>query len=128
MKGTDMDWTIRIDEERQYAEIATGGIADKDGSLDMAKAIALALSSHRISKILVDHRNIHSVSGDVVDVYSRPKQFQEMGVIHGIKIAEAIKPEHKEFFKFFETVCVNRGYSFSIFYDKETALEWLLKA
>jgi hypothetical protein len=126
MIGTDMEWTIRIGEERQYVEIVTSGIADKGGSLDMAKAIALALSTYKIKKILVDHGNIYSVLGNAIDVYSRPKQFQEFGVIHGIKVAEVIKPEHKEFFKFLETVCVNRGYTFSIFNDKETALEWLL--
>ncbi|MDB9822922.1 hypothetical protein OAC89_04400 [Deltaproteobacteria bacterium] len=121
-----MEWTITINEESRHVEIITSGIADKGGSLDMAKAIALALSKYKFKKILIDHRNICSVSGNTVDVYSRPKHFQEIGVIHGIKVAEVIKPEHKEFFRFLETVCVNRGYEFSMFNDKKPALEWLL--
>jgi hypothetical protein len=125
--GINMEWTITIKEENQYGEIVTSGVADRSGSLDMAKAIAIALSKNKIKKVLIDHKNINSVSGETVEVYQRPKQFKEIGVIHGIKVAEVVKPEHKEFFNFLETVCVNRGYAFSIFNDQKSALEWLLK-
>ena len=39
-----MKWTITSNEEEQYAEIVTSGVADKDGSLAMAKAISTALN------------------------------------------------------------------------------------
>ncbi len=123
-----MEWTITVNEENQYIEVVTSGIADLDGSLNMAKAIPLALSNYKIKKILIDHRNITSVSGRVADVYSRQKQFQDMGVVQGIKIAEVIRPEHADFFKFFELVCINRGYLFSVFNEKESALGWLLNS
>lgn len=123
-----MEWTTAINEENQYIEVATSGIADSNGSLEMAKAIPLALRNYKFKKILIDHRNITSVSGKVVDVYSRQKQFENIGVIHGIKIAEVIKPEHADFFKFFELVCTNRGYLFSIFNERESALDWLLNS
>jgi hypothetical protein len=121
-----MEWTITLNEEKQYAEVVTSGIADRDGSLHMAKAISIALSKTKIKKILIDHRNISMVSGRAVEIYERPMKFNEIGVIRGIKVAEVVKPEHKEFFNFLETVCVNRGYIFSIFDDQKTAIEWLL--
>lgn len=43
-----------------------------------------------------------------------------------IKIAEIINPAHIDHFKFFETVCVNRGFKFSVFYERKNGLEWLL--
>ena len=43
-------------------------------------------------------------------------------------VAEVVKPEHREFFNFLETVCVNRGFIFSIFHDQKAALEWLLES
>jgi len=122
-----MEWTITLNDENQYAEIVTSGIADRDGSLDMAKAISIALSKTKIKKILIDHRNISAISGRTIEIYHRPKELKEIGMIRGIKVAEVVKPEHKEFFKFLETVCVNRGYMFSIFDDQKSALEWLLK-
>ena len=122
-----MEWAITVNEEKQYAEIVTSGIADRDGSLDMVKALSKALSKTTIRKILIDHRKISATSGSAVQIYHRPMEFEEIGVTRDVKVAEVVKTEHKEFFSFLETVCVNRGYIFSIFDDKESALEWLLK-
>ncbi|MCW8850484.1 MAG: hypothetical protein OQJ81_10940 [Melioribacteraceae bacterium] len=61
-----------------------------------------------------------------MEVYDRPKLFKLIGVILGIKIAEIIKPDHLNHFRFLRTVCINSGFSFAIFYDRENALEWLL--
>ena len=116
-----------MNEESQYAEIATKGIADRAGSLAMAKAISTALRKNKITRVLINHRNIRAVSGSATEIYHRPQEFKKIGVIQNIKVAEVVKPEHKEFFRFFETVCMNQGYRFSIFDDREPALEWLLK-
>jgi hypothetical protein len=123
-----MEWTITLNEENQYVEVVTSGVADRDGSIDMAKALTIAMSKNRIKKTIIDHRNINSVSGGIVEIYHRPKEFEEIGVIKGIMVAEVVKPEHKKFFNFLETVCVNSGYLFSIFEDRKSALEWLLKS
>ncbi|MBA4394757.1 MAG: hypothetical protein C0407_14500, partial [Desulfobacca sp.] len=122
-----MEWKIVINDEYKYIKVITSGIADKDGSLNMAKAITHIMKTNRITKVLIDHRNVVSVTGSVTDIYNRPKLFKIIGVILRIRIAEIIKPEHLEHFKFFETVCVNRGFQISIFQDKEKALSWLLE-
>ena len=121
-----MKWKIVVHDEGKYIEVITSGIADGDGSLNMAKAIAQIMRAHRISRALIDHRNVEGVIGSTVDVYHRPKVFRLIGAILGIKIAEIIKPEHMEHFQFFETVCVNLGYQLSVFQDKDKALTWLL--
>ena len=120
-----MKWKIVVHEDK-YVEVTTNGIADRDGSLSMAKAIAQTMRAHRITKALVDHRNVESVTGSTMDVYHRPKVFRLIGAILRIKIAEIIKPEHVEHFKFFEMVCLNQGYQVSAFQDKDEALTWLL--
>jgi len=121
-----MEWTIILHEEDQYAEIVTSGIADRDGSLAMAKAISMTLSKKKLNKLLVNHGNLSAVSGGVMEIYHRPDELKEIGVTQNVKVAEVVRPEHKRFFDFLETVCVNRGYSFSIFDDRKSALEWLL--
>ena len=121
-----MNWDITIDERNKYVEIVTKGIADKDGSIEMAKTIAETMRHNRLTRALIDHRNITSVSGDEIDVYERPSLFRLIGTILGIKIAAIIKPEHKEHFGFLETVCLNRGYRYMVFFDKIDALKWLL--
>ena len=121
-----MEWTITSNEEEQYAEIVTSGVADKDRSLAMARVISTTLKKIKITRILIDHRNISMVSGSAIEIYYRPKELKEIGMIQKIKVAEAVKEEQKAFFKFFETVCVNSGYRFSTFYDRKPAIERLL--
>jgi hypothetical protein len=121
-----MQWEIFIHNEEKYVEVITSGIADHDGSLNMAKAITHAMRTNRITRALIDHRHVTSVSGRTIDIYHRPRLFSVIGAIMKIKMAEIIKPEHLEHFKFFETVCVNQGYQVAIFQDREKAITWLL--
>jgi hypothetical protein len=122
-----MEWNIQFNEKDAYGLVVTRGEADRDGTIKMARAIAEALPEKKIKKVLIDHTNISAVSGEILDVYNRPKQFNEITKSQGIKVALIIKPEHRDFFNFLETVFINRGFMFMIFTNKETALEWLLK-
>jgi hypothetical protein len=122
-----MEWDIVINDQNRYVEVITSGIADKDGSLSMVKAITHTMKTNRITKALIDHRNVECVTGNIVDIYNRPKLFRIIGIILRIKIAEIIKSEHLEHFKFLETVSVNQGYRMSTFQDREKALAWLLE-
>lgn len=121
-----MEWDIVINEEHQYVEVITRGIADKDSSLNMVKAIANETKDRKFKKILIDHHNLERVVGSIMDIYERPKLLKESGTTPIIKIALIIKAEHWEHFKFFETVCVNQGFTVSIFQDKEKAMSWLI--
>jgi hypothetical protein len=122
-----MKWEIVIHEAPKYLEIITSGKADKDGSLEMAKAITENMRKNRITRALIDHRKIEAVEGRTIDIYDRPGKFKLIGAILGIRIAEIVKPEHVEHFSFFETVCLNQGYKFSIFQEREQAKKWLFE-
>jgi hypothetical protein len=126
-KRKSMEWKIIIHESPRYLEVITSGIADKDSSLEMAKAISENMRKNRITRALVDHRQIEAVEGKIVDIYDRPKIFWLIGVILSIRIAEVIKPEHVRHFSFFETVCLNHGYKFSIFQERGPAERWLFE-
>lgn len=121
-----MEWDIVIHDAPKYGEAITRGIADKDSSLNMAKAIITEMQANEIKKILIDHRNLENVAGSILDIYERPKLLKDGGVKLGTKIALVIKPEHSEHFKFFETVCLNQGFLISIFQDREEAISWLI--
>jgi hypothetical protein len=121
-----MEWELIVHKEEKYIEIITQGFADYDGSINMAKFITETMRNNRIKKGLIDHRNITGLSGKTIDIYYRPKALKLIGLLFGIKIAEVIKPEHIEHFRFFETVCRNQGFTISIFQEKTEALKWLL--
>jgi hypothetical protein len=119
-----MEWEITI--FKKYIEISTKGIADKDSSMAMAKAITNEMRKNKITKALIDHRNLESVTGNVFDIYERPKILRFIGAILRIRIAEIVQPKHREHFKFLETVCVNQGFQLFIFQEKDQAIKWLL--
>lgn len=93
----------------------------------MAKAITETMRQQRLTRVLIDHRQIDSVSGGTLEIFKRPPLLSLIGIILGVKIAEIIQPEHLEHFRFFETVCLNQGFRISIFQEKPPALEWLLR-
>ncbi len=121
-----MDWTFTLHAEEGYLEVTTRGNANRETTLAMAQTIAREAPKHQVKRILIDHRNISEVNGEVVDVYHRPRQLGENYNIHKVKIAELIIEEHTDFFRFFETVCLNRGFDFAIFTRRKDALGWLL--
>jgi hypothetical protein len=122
-----MDWKIIIHNNPDYVEVTTNGIADKDGSLGMAKAITAVMRQNRINKALIDHRNIESITGEILDIYERPRIMKIIGAILRIRIAEIIKPDQIEHFRFLETVFRNQGFMFQIFHEREKAEKWLLE-
>ena len=114
-----MEWEVIIHNDHKYIEIVTRGFLDKDSSMDMAKTIAETMRRHRLTKALIDHRNISNVPGEIIDIYERPKKlFRIIVAILGIRIAEIINPDHSKHFKFLETVMRNQGYKFSIFFER----------
>jgi hypothetical protein len=125
--GIKMEWEIRIQAEEKYLEVITHGVADQESSLQMAKNLTETMRQKRITRVLIDHRQLENVSGGTIEIYQRPKLFSLIGLIFGVKIAEIIKPEHLAHFRFFETVSRNQGFRISIFQDKSLALEWLLQ-
>ena len=121
-----MNWEIIIHKEDRFIEVITNGHADRDSSLKMATAITENMRKHKIKRALVDHGNISEVSGNIIDIYYRPRILRIIGAIVGIRIAEIIKIEHINHFRFFEMACGNQNFQLSIFHDREKARNWLL--
>ncbi|MFZ4622274.1 MAG: hypothetical protein ACOYNS_17060 [Bacteroidota bacterium] len=125
-RDNSMEWEVIIHREMNYLEIVTAGTADNASSTDMATSIAEIMRKNRITKVLIDHRSVDVVTGNTLEVYERPKLFRFIGMILGIRMAALIHQDHTEHFKFLEAVCLNQGYTYSVFYDRSKAVEWLL--
>ncbi len=121
-----MEWNTTAHVEDGYVEIVTTGVADGEGSMKMAIALAETMRAHRCNKALIDHRNVEFIIGDTKAFNARPQAFRGEGPAVGIKIAEIVRPEHTGHFKYLETVFERMGHTVSVFQDRETALAWLL--
>lgn len=117
-----MEWTTSFLSAEKIVLIETSGCADAAGSLEMANNIRNEMMKYKSFKCIIDHRKITTVTGKAVEIYDRPRKFLGIKIPIKVKIAEVVSPEHKEFFRFLETVCLNRGYSFKIFYSRESAI------
>jgi hypothetical protein len=122
-----MEWTMSFLPDQQTVVIQTQGVADETDSLEMARSIAKTMGQYQAMRCLIDHSAISSVSGTTVGIYDRPQSLREIGIPAKIKIAEVVLPDHQEHFSFLETVCRNRGFSFRIFDDRQSAIQWLMK-
>jgi hypothetical protein len=126
-KEPQMEWKIVLHDDPKYAEVITSGVADKEGSLGMAKAIIEIMNKNRITKALIDHGNLDKFEGENIDIVRRPAIMKIFGAILKIRIAEIIRPEHKEKFEFLETVFLSQGFKFQIFQEREEAEKWLFE-
>jgi hypothetical protein len=77
-----MEWEITV--HKNFVEIVTRGTADKAGSLEMAKVITSTMKRTGLTRALIDHRNLETVTGEVIDIYERPRIFRIIGVLWGI--------------------------------------------
>ena len=121
-----MEWKSSFLSDQQIVVIQTYGIADDAGSLEMAKNISRVMMQYKAARCLIDHSAIISVSGSSVEIYYRPQGLTETGIPSEVKIAEVVRPVHKEHFGFLETVFRNRGFDFRVFDDRESAIQWLI--
>ena len=120
-----MEWTISFQSDQQIVIIETRGDADGESSLEMAKEISKAMTKYKTKRCLVDHSAINSVSGSSIGIYYRPQKLNRIGIPSEVKIAEVVLPAHREHFGFLKSVCLNYGFSFLIFDDRESAIQWL---
>jgi hypothetical protein len=122
-----MEWKNSLLSDEQIVVIETSGVADESSSMEMAKSISRTMMENNATKCLIDHSALISVSGSSTGIYYRPQGISKTGISSKVKIAEVVKPAHKEHFAFLEFVCRNNGFDFHVFENRESAIQWLTK-
>ncbi|MDH5502142.1 MAG: hypothetical protein OEY72_13680 [Gammaproteobacteria bacterium] len=121
-----MPYQIRFNEKLLHIENIVSGILSKD-ELDKSTADGIALQQkHSAYSILINASQLESVDS-VTDLYQMPKQYSELGVSRSTRIA-LVMPElekARKFVRFYETVCMNRGWTVRSFETQGEAEMWL---
>ena len=123
-----MEVAISYLPEDQIVVVKTHGDADAKSSSEMVQSIMLAMKEHRSIRCLLDHTEINFISGKTIEVFNRAEEIKNTGMPLNVKLAAVIPEKFKDHFRFLETVCVNRGISFQVFNQKESAVNWLKKS
>ena len=120
-----MDWEISFDEKENILFVKTHGIMDTATNKTMIKEFLEVIKKKNCRRCLVDNREIESQKIGTLDIHSIPAIFDEFGFPRDLRLAEITLKKYANDFSFFETVCHNKGYMVSAFFDVESALQWL---
>lgn len=120
-----MKWQMYYDDKYQIIHTKTSGVLEiKAAAIMRGEGIAMA-KKHNCNRGLLDHSEITGDELTTMDIYNLPKTYNELGVPRTFRLALVVPKRFMENLKFYETVCHNNGYSISVFFDRETALNWL---
>ncbi len=120
-----MDWKISFDEKEYVLCVKTYRILDVESNKAMTKECLEIIKEKNYRRWLIDNRKITFQAFGTFDIHSLPKLYDELGFPRNLRLAEVTLKEYASDFSFYETVCRNRGYMVSVFYDVESALQWL---
>ena len=122
-----MSWTIDYNHTLGIIEIVYVGFTSRlDIQEVTSKAIAMTEKEETLD-VLIDAVEMDPAPS-VIDIYKLPaEQYVSEGLSHQIRIAlvEPNLPQAKEAARFYETVCVNRGWSVQLFSHRDEAIIWL---
>ncbi len=124
-----MNITITTADTKDYLLIKSAGdISNKDDLFKHAELVLDALIKQDKQKILIDSSGTH-LPLDPFSYYEQVLYFGEKFPprIRLLKIAVVVSPEYAELGRFWETVCVNRGFQYFVFTSLDEAHQWLIK-
>ena len=114
---------IRYDAKDDIVVARTAGQYILEQEIDTVQKVLAQMQRHDCSRCLFDHRNADVVAR-TLEAYDRPKVYEQLGIGHGVKMAIVSREKQHEL-KFYETVCVNRGWNVRVFRDYDQAVAWL---
>ena|SRR5687767_3996257 len=108
--------------------LSTGVVEDRHDVIKHAEAVYAEVMKYDQKKILIDDRGT-SWPTDLFSYYEQIEFFSQNFPpdIRLLKIAIVLPSETEEIGKFWETVCVNKGFNYHSFSSVEEAYQWLTK-
>ena len=123
-----MAFTVRYSHKLGIVEShIIGEINNQDLHEHEVQCIDLA-KQNGTSRILNDATNA-TFAISLMDIYELPEFYEKLDLERNIRIAVLTStPDDKNgLIRFYENVCVNRGWSSKAFNKRQEALDWLLK-
>jgi hypothetical protein len=122
-----MDVKTTIEEKGDYLHItAVGRREGYDDFVTGAKNIYGAAISHKVKYVLMDCSELLYVNVSYSDAFNLVRFYeQELSEFKNILISTIGNPENLEVMKFWESICLKRGYKCRVFPDEIEAKQWL---
>jgi hypothetical protein len=117
-----MAWRIETDLHPDYLVIRILGSVDAQSAGDAVAAVLREITTHNCSRLLTDIREVEGR----MSILETFRLVSDHPAIQGMRAAIVDRPENSEWYEFYETASVNRGYHNKVFTDIEKAIEWLI--
>ncbi len=118
-----MPYQHAYDQKNHLILVTVTGEVTRKSWEDLLKESLRQAAEHSCYHFLVDYRNADVRLG-FVDLYDRPRFYEEVGMPKTARIALILSP-HVEDRDFMETVSANRGFAVKVFIEMEPAADWL---
>ena len=116
-----MAWRIDTDLQPGYLMLRIIGNAEARVTGEIVAAVYREIMASNRSKVIVDIREVDGRL-TVLETFNMVSGFPSL---QGIRAAVIDRPENNQWFEFYETVSVNRGYCNKVFTEMEIAMDWL---
>jgi len=123
-----MPWDVNYLEAEYLVIIQNSGELTNEDFIAETTEAWRVMRQHHTYACMVDNRNYHHPFS-LIDLYELPIFFDKIGVDRRVRVALLFNQGSplKDDVRFFETVCINQGYNFKVFYEESEAKSWLKK-
>jgi len=123
-----MPFEIKFLGEKGIVSIENRGELTYDELIEQTKE-AINLGHENNSRLFLTDFSHVKVQTSMMEVFQFPEIYEQLGMNQMSKIAVLVSETElkTEELKFYETICLNRGWQIKIFLQKEPAIEWLVK-
>ena len=122
-----MPWQVEFDEQRRVILLAYRANVSYEDVHESSIAVIAMTHDKDTHKILTDFTDAVSLAHSSIDIFHLPTTYKTLG--QDLPLVEAIvdpkDPKIRKDAEFYETVCINRGFTVRVFEDRDQALEWL---
>lgn len=121
-----MTWTITCNDASGMIELVfTGNVTGPEIREATSWSISL-MKNRNIKDILFDTTDQEQVPS-IFDIYNLPDQYEKEGLTRQSRVG-LVLPQKRDLraqARFYEDVCVNRGWTVRLFENREDAVRWL---
>jgi hypothetical protein len=117
---------VGYDEANDLVRVAYVGRCAMDDYLKGTMNVVALLRRHQTDRCLIDLRYLDN-RANLEHIYELPRAYHVLEVPGTVQIAILTTEGHKDerTVRFYETVCINRGWWAKIFFDEGKALKWM---
>jgi hypothetical protein len=121
-----MAWKVEVDSEKGFIHTVYSGVVTKDDILDSMAETVKMLSGKGPQKFFTEWIDAISTLS-TTEIFAIPSEWEDSKMNKGSVLALVVQKDDRsqKDAKFYENICVNRGWRVRVFTQRNDAIQWL---